>query len=637
MNFIGDYFAFSLVLILCMFFFDRKHTLNRTSKYFIAFLMLTAVTASTDIVSVSMMGKPSVPLWLNIAVNTLYFIVNILATSCAAMYLFHRILEHSHDKHCLVYAVRGLGVCLAFFLLIIIVNIWTGWVFYFGEGGAYYRGPLNAIGYFVTMVQMVLVLICYFRNRKNATTTMQRVLIQTFPVIFLSIIIQRIYPEIMMNSLIMSLVATVLFLTFNGQRPGIHALTRLNDRHSFFEDINTRIKTSQDFQILLINIKNFGVINQKFGHIAGDELLYQFAFSLERLFKTSEAYHMNGTVFALVLPCASLQLAGRRQASLLSFLETGIVFENENINLDYIVVDYIAVSEKSTAGQIYELLEYAAVQAYQSKLHYLRCTPDLRKEMLRRRYLIECLQHIDREHGFRTWYQPIRCMSTGKFCSMEALVRIVEPDGSIISPAEFIPVAEQAGMVAPITWFVLEESCRMLKENPELDGTSISINLPMTQMLDKSCLVLMNSITDRYGIAHNRIGIEFTERAILENFNQIKIVMEQFVKDGYRFYLDDFGAGYSNFNCLLQLPFENIKLDMHLIHLDITRDGQQRIGLIRTLTGFLHELNMVVTVEGIETEQEVKTLKEIGADRIQGYFYARPMNKDALLEFYRNL
>lgn len=635
MNFIGDYFAFSLVLVLCMFFFDGKHALNRTSKYFVSFLILTAVTAMTDIIAGGMMTSAAVPLWLNMGVNTLYFIENILTTSCIALYLFNKILEHSHDKHCLIYAKRGLGICLGVYMLFVLSNFYTGWMFYFDADGVYCRGPLNGLGYTVTIIQMALVSVCYFRNRKNASATMRRVLVQIFPVAVLCIIVQRMYPEIMLNSLIMSMVATVLFLTFNGQRPGVHALTRLNDRHSFFANIDAGIKAGEEFQILLINIKNFGVINQKYGNIAGDELLYQFAFSLEKLIKNSDAFHMNGTVFALVFPYSGRPAAERNRNALLDFLKAGIRFENENINLDYVVVEYLSAADGSNAGQIYELLEYAASKAYSSKLRHILCTPELGREMLRRRYLVSRMQHIDREHGFRTWYQPIRCMATGKFSSMEALVRILEPDGSVISPAEFIPIAEQTGMVAPITWFVLEESCRMLREHPELNDTSITINLPMTQMLDRSCHTLMNSITERYGVAHRRIGIEFTERAVLENFEQIQTVMEEFVNDGYRFYLDDFGAGYSNFNCLLQLPFSNIKLDMNLIRMDISHDGQQRLGLIKTLTGFLHDLSMVVIAEGIETPEEVSALSSIGADRIQGYIYARPMAEDALLDFYR--
>lgn len=635
MNFIGDYFAFGLVIVLCMFFFDGKHTLNKTSKYFVAFLMLTAATSAIDVITGSLMDRPQTPYWINMAVNSLYFLVNILTTSCIALYLFNKILEHSHDKHCMTYAMRGLTVCFAVFVVLVIANIWTGWMFYFDESNAYCRGPLNAAGYFITVIQMGLVVVCYVRNRKNANSSMRRVLLQTFPVVALCIVIQRMYPEIMLNSFIMSMVATVLFLTFNGQRPGVHALTRLNDRHRFFECLEKYIQSGRNFQVFTINIKNFGVINQKYGHMFGDELLYQFAFSLEKLIKNSEAFHMNGTVFALVLPCGGEENAKNHREEILKFLESGIVCGSDMVMLDYVAVDYVSSTERIGAEQLYEMLEYAAAKAYKNKQHYIRYTPDLSVEMRRRRYLVERMQVADYEHGFRVWFQPIQCVSKRQFCTMEALVRIIEPDGSIISPAEFIPVAEQTGMVASITWFVLEESCRILKEHPELENTSVAINLFMAQMLEKDFRKRVNAIVDRYGIAHNRIGLEFTERAILENFAQIQSVMEQFTKDGYRFYLDDFGAGYSNFNCLLQLPFSNIKLDMNLIHMDIASNGAQRLGLVKTLSDFLHGQDMVVIAEGVETTDEAQVLTDMGVDRIQGYVFARPMPEEDLLAFYR--
>ena len=167
----------------------------------------------------------------------------------------------------------------------------------------------------------------------------------------------------------------------------------------------------------------------------------------------------------------------------------------------------------------------------------------------------------------------------------------------------------------------------MLKENPELDGTSITINLPMAQVLDKSFNVRINSIVNRYGIAHNRIGLEFTERAILENFDQLQHIMEQLSQDGYKFYLDDFGSGYSNFNCLLQLPFRYIKLDMQLIRQDLSSSGEQRLGLIGILTQFLHAIGLTIIAEGIETNEEAAALSDIGVDRIQGYIHARPMSE----------
>jgi len=635
MIYLGDYFACGLVLVLSVFFFDGKHSLNKTSRYFVACLMLTAATALLDVVAGGVMEDPGSPLWLNMALNTLFYMANIGATSSIALYLFNKILEHSHSKRCMRNAMIGLGIGLSAYMFVVIANLWTGWTFYFDENHQYCRGPLNAIGYVVTVTQMGLVMICYLRNRKIAGSVMRRFLIQTFPVVVMGIIIQRIYPEIMLNSMIMAMMLTVLFLTFKGQRPGVHSLTRLNDRHRFFDELEQRLAVHESPQVFMINIKNFGVLNQKHGHIFGDELLYQFAFALERLIRGASAFHMNGTVFALIIPNADAQTAEKNRITILKFMETPIECIRERVALEYVAVESFGMENAVHAAELYELLEYAAAKAYRGKQRYIRCTEELYKDMLRTRYLIERLRVIDREHGFQVWYQPIRSLEGENFSSMEALLRLAEPDGSIISPGEFIPIAEQTGMVAAMTWFVLEESCRLLSGNAELKDVNISINLPMTQMLEPGFIARVNNMLDCYGLAHSRIGLEFTEREILENFVQVKQTMEQFSRSGYRFYLDDFGAGYSNFNCLLQLPFEHIKLDMALIRMDIGADGCERLGLVKTLTRFLHGLDMNVIAEGIETQPMAQALKEIGVDRIQGYYYARPMPENELLHFYR--
>lgn len=636
MNYVGDYFAFGLVIVLSLFFFDGKHALNKTSKSYVACLMFTALTAILDIVAGGMIEDPSTPVWLNMLVNTLFYLVNLLCTSSIALYLFYKILEHSHNKHCMRNAMVGLAICLGVHSFMIIGNLWTGWAFYFDENYRYCRGPLNAFGYFVTVAQMALVMVCYIRNRKNASKIMTRVLIRTFPVVLVCIFIQRHYPDIMLNSFIMAMMLTVLFLTFKGKQPGVHVLTRLNDRHSFFDRLDEHLQTNEPLQVFLINIKNFGTINQKYGHMFGDELLYQFAFSLERLIKGCGAYHMNGTVFALLIPNPDQHTAESNRSELLNFMETPIACIRERVQLEYVMVESFGMEKNMKAAELYELLEYAAGKAYINKSRYIRCSEDLSREMKRTRYLIERLRVIDREHGFRVWYQPIRSIVGGRFDSMEALIRLVEPDGTIISPGEFIPIAEKTGMVASLTWFVLEEACRMLKEHEELKDVSISINLPMAQMLEKGFILRMNSVLESYGLTHDRIGLEFTERDILENFDQVKYVMQQFTQSGYRFYLDDFGSGYSNFNCLLQLPFKHIKLDMTLIRMDVSNEGLERLGLVKTLSAYLHKMNLDVVAEGVETRQMAETLVQLGVDRIQGYYFARPMPEEKVIEFYNH-
>jgi EAL domain-containing protein (putative c-di-GMP-specific phosphodiesterase class I) len=243
------------------------------------------------------------------------------------------------------------------------------------------------------------------------------------------------------------------------------------------------------------------------------------------------------------------------------------------------------------------------------------------------------MQTISRQNGFEVWFQPIQCCADGKFCSMEALIRLREKDGKLISPAEFIPLAEQTGQISAITWFVLEETCRVLKNTPELEGVTVSINLPMPQLLENGFVPRFVSAVNQAGIDHHLIRIEFTERAMMENFEQSLSVMQQLFQEGFQFYLDDFGANYSNFNCLLQLPFQVIKLDSCLVH--TKKNGMPDYSTVHTLTKLFHDMDMVVVAEGAETEEEVRMLKEQGVDRIQGFALARPMPEDTLVEFYR--
>ena len=254
--------------------------------------------------------------------------------------------------------------------------------------------------------------------------------------------------------------------------------------------------------------------------------------------------------------------------------------------------------------------------------------------MDRERYLMDRIGSVDKASGFCVWYQPVCCMKTGNFCSMEALIRLMEPDGSMVSPGEFISLAERTGAITSITWFVVENVCEFLSGHPELDQISVSINLPMAQLLEPGFVPRLNGIADRFGVAHNRICLEFTEREILDTFVQTKQVMDELSRSGFKFYLDDFGTGYSNFNCMLQLPFQFIKLDSSLIRINRQLEGNE--SFVQVITKLSHDMGMQVIAEGVETYPAVEELGRQGVDRIQGYVFSRPMAEPDLLEFYRN-
>ena len=637
MNFIGDYFALMMVTVLFLFFVDTKSGMRHmttASKLFVAALLMAAVTAVTDLYTGYLLEQTGVPLWLNMLVNTLYFVNALLTTTVLALYLFKKILEHTHERGCTRRAHIGLTAILVPYLILVGTNVHTKWLFYFLEDGTYCRGPLNGLGYIASALQLVLVFICFVRNRRTANKALTRVIVMISPVVPLCAIIHHVHPDIMLNSFIITLVIMTLFLTFQGQRQGVHSLTQLNDRYRFFAEADYRISVGEPFQIFLLNIKNYGSINQKYGNRFGDEVLYQFAYTLEKLIPGSMTFHMNGTVFAVLLRYTYQDTSEKQCGTLLDFLENGLRCGDHEIDLDYIVAHYIACGGEQTATDLFDTMEYAISKAQKFNCRYMKCGLEETNEVKRKRYLIDKMQTIDREHGFEVWFQPIQCMTSCKFCSAEALIRLRDSDGKMISPGEFIPVAEQTGHVSAITWFVLEEICRTLKSYSDLDNVSVSINVPQTQLLEKGFVPRFIGIVEQARINPNRICIEFTERSLSENFQQTMSVMEEMTKRGFRFYLDDFGVDCSNFNCLFQLPFSMIKLDPCLVQPD--DDGNKNYTVLRTLTKLFHDMDLVVVAEGAETDEEVRMLAEQGVDRIQGFALARPMPVDTLLNFYRD-
>ena len=160
MNLIGDFFALGLVAILSLFFFSNGYFPTKASRFFAFSLVLTALSGVLDIVAVYLFGNPGVPLWLNMAINSLFFAVNVLTTTMIAMVLFYKILEHVHDDHCIKQARVAMIAVFTIYLIFVAVNIGTGILFYFDDNGTYQRGPLNSIGYAFTVAQMVLVIIC---------------------------------------------------------------------------------------------------------------------------------------------------------------------------------------------------------------------------------------------------------------------------------------------------------------------------------------------------------------------------------------------------------------------------------------------------------------------------------------------
>ncbi len=626
---VGNCFAAGLLILITIVFSRNRNFLTKASKYYIVCLALTATSAIFSTLSAIAIQANNSPAQI-ILFTTLDFAFMLLTTSILTLYLIAKITEHIFDDKYMQLANVFLLICYSFYALILILNLPFGFIFTTNAKGQYVKGFASNLPYMFLIPQILLILFYLINHRKRLSKAVKYALLECMPAITLGVIMNFLYEDLVVLVLIITLIELVFFLAFQRQRMGINKLTKLNDTSAFYIEVNKRVKARQLFKTYLIKIRNLNVIKQHYGHKVGDELLYQFAFALERLFGDGLCYHLNGTVFAVLLPDGSTNTTTK----LRDFLEQGIKYIDEQLVFEYILVEYSGRYELS-AETLYEKLEYASEAAKEANQKYISCSLDLEANRLRKKYLVNRMQNITVDAGFEIWFQPIYNTNGCTCTSVEVLLRLKEQNGQFISPAEFIPIAEKTGQITSISWFVIEQTCKALAENSELNGIRASINLPMLHLIDPSFENRLNSIIDSYGIDHKRISFEFTERVILENLDVAEKNMRRLTRSGYSFYLDDFGTGYSNFNCVLRLPFRTVKLDSSLI------SAQERLHTINNpvnmLTDLFHDMGLLVIVEGIETKEMLDQMVEFGVDGIQGYYYAKPMPLPALIEFVTNL
>ena len=628
MNIIGNVFALCILFTVAIVFFQNKYYLTPASKQFAVSIWVTtlycfAAIFFNEAVAYNVMGT--------LALHVVGFVKELLllsASTVTAIYVIMKLIEHTHNQHHMTYAKRIFTVLIIGFVSLIISNPFTGWLYVIDAAGAYTPVAINYVEYAFILSQILTVVVCAIVNAKTVSKSARLASWQSLLSAIICIGLRVAFPRGSFLALAMALLLMVFFLNFQSRRIGVNTLTSLNDKRRFFAELENRFALGDKFNVFLIRLENYNVINSVYGHKTGDEVLYLFAFALERLIEESVAYHVHSTTFALVLPAGDKD--DEYTAKILEMVEQEISYEHHKIKIKCNVVSK-RCDESMDVATLYEQLTHTLNKLQEMDQNYLAYANDFGRDMERSKHIISRLQQIDSEHGFEVWFQPIWNVEDQRFGCMEALVRLREPDGSFISPGEFIPIAEQTGHVTNITWFVIGEVCRVINESRWLDDMRVSINLSMSNIIDDGFVDALITKARACDVDKSRISFEFTERVIRKDLNRAAKNMCRLVDEGFSFYLDDFGVGYSNFNCVLKLPLRTVKLDMSLTSTNkLMREDDS---IVSVLTDLFHDMGLRVIAEGAETDEQVEMLIQSGVDGIQGYYFARPMPPQHLRDF----
>jgi diguanylate cyclase (GGDEF)-like protein len=405
------------------------------------------------------------------------------------------------------------------------------------------------------------------------------------------------------------------------------ALTGLPNRILFAEQLEQalkRVRRGDRLAILYIDLDHLKRVNDTLGHPIGDRLLKGVADRLLGCIRDIDTVaRLSGDEFAIIQssinqPSEAAALAVRVREAIRAPFE---------LNGHQVVVDIsIGISIAPDDGnELDELLKTADIALYEAKNTgrgtYCFYETDMNERMQIRGKLEQDLGRALAHGEFELFYQPIVNLRDNKISAFETLLRWNHPERGIIAPSEFIPVAEEMGLIIPLGEWVLRTACLEAATWPS--EINVSVNVSPLQLTNKNLINVVISALASARIPANRLEIEVTESVFFEKtFSNIS-TLKQLHELGVRFVMDDFGTGYSSLGYLLSFPFSKIKIDRSFI-MGLS-DKKESRAIVRAVANLARDLNMGVTAEGVETDQQLEQVRILGCTEMQGYLFSRPL------------
>jgi diguanylate cyclase (GGDEF)-like protein/PAS domain S-box-containing protein len=378
--------------------------------------------------------------------------------------------------------------------------------------------------------------------------------------------------------------------------------------------------------VFLLDLDRFKQVNDTIGHPAGDALLKQVA---ERLTATigemGSVGRLGGDEFQVILP-------GRIERGQLEVLAAGMIealsepypVEGHRVSIGASIGIALAPDDGVTSEALIrnaDLALYAAKDKGRGCFHFYAA--DLHSDAEERRELEQDLRDAIASGGLELYYQPVVHTATERITGFEALLRWKHPSKGWISPAKFVPIAEDAGLIAPIGEWALRTACRDLAQWP--DHIRVSVNVSALQFSNSALPAVVTQALAQAGVRPDRLELEITESVFLSDDEGIDAMFKALKAIGVRLALDDFGTGYSSLGYLKKAPFDKIKIDQSFVR-GATIEGSRTGAIIASIVSLAEALGMETTAEGVETFDELDLVRALGCSHVQGYIYERPLS-----------
>jgi diguanylate cyclase (GGDEF)-like protein len=415
------------------------------------------------------------------------------------------------------------------------------------------------------------------------------------------------------------------------------ALTELPNRIQFLEEMaasEAGIARGDKAAVLCIDLDHFKDVNDTLGHAVGDKVLKQVSARLWGSTRENDVLaRLGGDEFSLLLrsidnPADAATIAERITRT----MSTPFLIDGHQIVIGASVGIAMAPDDGDTTDQLMknaDLALYRAKAEGRSTFHFFERGMD---EAIQQRRLIEAgLRLALSRNEFRLVYQPLVGLKEDRVTCLEALLRWDHAERGTIAPNDFIPIAEETGLIVPIGEWVLREACRTAMTWPT--PARVAVNLSTVQFKNKRLYETVVSALQESGLPPTRLELEITESLLLAESEPTLETLHKLRALGVRISMDDFGTGYSSLSYLRSFPFDKIKIDRSFMR-DLESKGDS-LAIIKAVIGLGHSLGMSTTAEGIETEEQLAAVREQGCNEVQGFLFSPPIDASAVIDLLK--
>lgn len=632
-----DICSIPLFLILLFICYSRKMTRGNVNRLFITLLVISLISAFADLsmeiadnaVPLSEAGRTACE------ISTYIYLVLRNATNLVLL-LFLLALTKTEF---LLGKWWKKAVFLFPYLCIVgmlVQNPFTHTAFTVTAETGYGRGPLMNVFYGIALIYGLAGFAYCVYCRRYLTVNRWSALIGSYVLVHLAVLIQFLHPELLVEMFCTALTELLIttFIMRPEERMDIEA--EMLSWASYQADLRNIVLSGEQVQIAVMRMGNSRQIRNYLGDHSYGVYLSEIA-NMIRLFHWKhpdrvEVYlERPGTIYLITdvdepdMENLTERMLTESGEEIRRYEEAGVRFEPQICLIqcpddlskaeDIISLGHIFQKFDNGRGNVCRASEIINLPNYSVEVH-----------------IEEVLDRAVRENHIEIYYQPIYDVHTGYFHTAEALARIIDPVFGLISPGIFIPAAEKQGFILPVGDAVLEQTFRFLSEhNPnQLGLSSVEINLSVAQCMESSLPEKIRRLQQKYSVDPENICFEITETTF-ENFSDILLKnVNDLIRMGYSFALDDYGIGYSSIQRVNHLPLRLIKIDKSMLDEVSTRNGKM---ILEHTVQMMQSINKQLVTEGAETAENVELLKRMGCDYIQGFFFSRPLPEKEFIRF----